>query len=188
MLSLNESSFRTWKHTMHQKMTRNHLIYQVEPIRRSLMSSDLPVKSATEKPKSASVCIDPQTLDDCDKVVTVWFALVTPEAASPWPYIGCPRVHADMAAADTDHPPSGAGPPAGKPNPVAPTNGWTRRDRPCDACRRRKSRCILLEGSESCVLCHSRSEECTFVQIPQRRKRRRDEESSEGASNPRYVV
>ncbi|TVY81438.1 Transcriptional activator protein DAL81 [Lachnellula suecica] len=55
-------------------------------------------------------------------------------------------------------------------------NGWTRKDRPCDACRRRKSRCIMPQDSETCIMCQSRSEGCTFVQSPQRRKRRRLDE------------
>jgi hypothetical protein len=70
----------------------------------------------------------------------------------------------------------------------APTNGWTRKDRPCDACRRRKSRCIIPQDAETCIICQSRSEECTFVQTPQRRKRRKlDDEASPDASNPRYA-
>ncbi|CUS10523.1 unnamed protein product, partial [Tuber aestivum] len=55
----------------------------------------------------------------------------------------------------------------------APANGTKgRRDRPCDACRRRKSRCVMNEGAEICVLCQFHSQECTFVQSPQPRKRR----------------
>ncbi|KAK0102211.1 Fungal specific transcription factor [Cadophora gregata] len=57
-----------------------------------------------------------------------------------------------------------------------PVNGWTRRDRPCDACRRRKSRCIIPQDTETCIMCQSRSEQCTFIQNPQRRKRRRAED------------
>jgi hypothetical protein len=72
---------------------------------------------------------------------------------------------------------------------AVPANGWTRKDRPCDACRRRKSRCIIPEGTENCMMCHSRSEECTFIQSPQRRKRRKVEtgENSPEANKPRYV-
>ena len=72
---------------------------------------------------------------------------------------------------------------------AVPANGWTRKDRPCDACRRRKSRCIITEGTETCIMCHSRSEKCTFVQSPQRRKRRKVEagENSPDANKPRYV-
>jgi len=56
---------------------------------------------------------------------------------------------------------------------AATANGTKgRRDRPCDACRRRKSRCVMNEGAEICVLCNFHSQECTFVQSPQPRKRR----------------
>ena len=73
---------------------------------------------------------------------------------------------------------------------AAPANGWTRKDRPCDACRRRKSRCIIPEGTDICLMCQSRAEECTFVQSPQRRKRRKVEtgENSPEANKPRYVI
>lgn len=47
-----------------------------------------------------------------------------------------------------------------------------RRDRPCDACRKRKSRCVLNEGQTACVLCQFHSQDCTFVQSPAPRKRR----------------
>ncbi|KAH8749605.1 fungal-specific transcription factor domain-containing protein [Hyaloscypha finlandica] len=68
-----------------------------------------------------------------------------------------------------------------------PVNGWTRRDRPCDACRRRKSRCIIPQDAETCIMCQSRSEECTFIQNPQRRKRKRaEDENSPDATRPRY--
>jgi hypothetical protein len=66
---------------------------------------------------------------------------------------------------------------------AAPANGWTRKDRPCDACRRRKGRCIIPQDTETCIMCQSRSEECTFVETPQRRKRRKleDQGSPESA-------
>ncbi len=41
-----------------------------------------------------------------------------------------------------------------------------RRERPCDACRRRKSRCVIKEGALLCDLCEFRKQECTFVQSP----------------------
>ncbi|KAH8687921.1 fungal-specific transcription factor domain-containing protein [Tricladium varicosporioides] len=68
--------------------------------------------------------------------------------------------------------------------PIA--NAWTRRDRPCDACRRRKSRCIMPQDAETCIMCQSRAEQCTFVQSPQRRKRRRidDEDKNGSAAKP----
>jgi hypothetical protein len=48
----------------------------------------------------------------------------------------------------------------------------SRRDRPCDACRRRKSRCQVKEGSSLCVLCEFHRQDCTFLQDPQPRKRK----------------
>lgn len=48
----------------------------------------------------------------------------------------------------------------------------TRRERPCDACRRRKSRCVIHEGAVLCVLCEFHKQECTFVQSPLPRKRK----------------
>lgn len=48
----------------------------------------------------------------------------------------------------------------------------SRRERPCDACRRRKSRCVIHEGAVLCVLCEFHKQECTFVQDPQPRKRK----------------
>ncbi|RDW87826.1 hypothetical protein BP5796_03520 [Coleophoma crateriformis] len=67
------------------------------------------------------------------------------------------------------------------------SNGYARRDRPCDACRRRKSRCIMLQDATVCIMCQSRSEECTFVENPQRRKRRKldTDGSSPDVSKPR---
>lgn len=69
------------------------------------------------------------------------------------------------------------------------SNGYARRDRPCDACRRRKSRCIMLQDATMCIMCQSRLEECTFIENPQRRKRRKldTDESSPDVSKPRYV-
>ncbi|KAG9245186.1 fungal-specific transcription factor domain-containing protein [Calycina marina] len=67
----------------------------------------------------------------------------------------------------------------------AMSGSWNRKDRPCDSCRRRKSRCIIPENMEICIMCHSRGEECTFVQTPQRRKRRRvDGEDGTKARSP----
>ncbi|KAF2459996.1 fungal-specific transcription factor domain-containing protein [Lineolata rhizophorae] len=59
------------------------------------------------------------------------------------------------------------------PAPVgAVSNIRSRRERPCDACRRRKSRCVIHEGAVLCVLCEFHKQECTFVQSPQPRKRK----------------
>lgn len=82
---------------------------------------------------------------------------------------------------------------AGKPvssagGPVA--NIRTRRERPCDACRRRKSRCVIHEGAVLCVLCEFHKQECTFVQSPLPRKRKvvdGDKKDSPNAGKKRYV-
>jgi hypothetical protein len=55
----------------------------------------------------------------------------------------------------------------------------SRKDRPCDACRRRKSRCVINEGQTSCVLCQFHTQDCTFVQSPQPRKRKLNTEGKE---------
>ncbi|KAI9765124.1 MAG: Fungal specific transcription factor [Geoglossum simile] len=68
---------------------------------------------------------------------------------------------------------------------VEPSNTRTRRDRPCDACRRRKSRCVIHEGAEVCVLCEFHKQECTFVQSPQPRKRRLNSDGREEDASKR---
>jgi hypothetical protein len=65
-------------------------------------------------------------------------------------------------------------------------NTRARRDRPCDACRRRKSRCVIHEGQPSCVLCQFHRQECTFVQSPQPRKRKLTEGREESLAKRRY--
>jgi hypothetical protein len=67
------------------------------------------------------------------------------------------------------------------------TNIRARRERPCDACRRRKSRCVIHEGAVLCVLCEFHKQDCTFVQDPQPRKRKvaADVEKKEGSPKKR---
>ncbi|KAI5799063.1 fungal-specific transcription factor domain-containing protein [Geopyxis carbonaria] len=65
-----------------------------------------------------------------------------------------------------------------------------RKERPCDACRRRKSRCVMNappdapanSADQKCVLCQFHSQECTFVQSPQPRKRRLASAASSGTT------
>jgi Fungal Zn(2)-Cys(6) binuclear cluster domain len=84
--------------------------------------------------------------------------------------------------------PAMASPGAAAQGSVEPSNTRTRRDRPCDACRRRKSRCVIHEGAEVCVLCEFHKQECTFVQSPQPRKRRLNSDGrEEEASKRRYA-
>jgi hypothetical protein len=70
------------------------------------------------------------------------------------------------------------------------SNIRSRRERPCDACRRRKSRCVIQEGAALCVLCEFHKQECTFVQSPLPRKRKvvdGDKKDSPSATKKRYV-
>ena len=53
----------------------------------------------------------------------------------------------------------------------------SKRERPCDGCRRRKSKCVLQE-SRKCVLCEFHKQECTFVENAQPRKRKLDDSGS----------
>ncbi|KAF2457937.1 fungal-specific transcription factor domain-containing protein [Lineolata rhizophorae] len=48
----------------------------------------------------------------------------------------------------------------------------TRPRRPCDSCRKRKSRCDMNPGDPSCVLCRFHHQECTFVEDARPRKRK----------------
>lgn len=62
-----------------------------------------------------------------------------------------------------------------------------RKDRPCDACRKRKSRCVLEEDATICVLCKFHGQECTFVQNPQSRKRKPPQDAEEGEATKRRL-
>ncbi|KAF2761181.1 hypothetical protein EJ05DRAFT_255564 [Pseudovirgaria hyperparasitica] len=64
--------------------------------------------------------------------------------------------------------------------------------RPCDSCRRRKSRCEIEEGAIACVLCQFHRQECTFLKEPQPRKRKatstaEDEDQSGSSSANREI-
>ena len=71
----------------------------------------------------------------------------------------------------------------GYPQSISPTDHYapmnetstgikTRSRRPCDSCRRRKSRCEIIDGATPCVLCKFHRQECTFIEEPQPRKRK----------------
>jgi hypothetical protein len=88
--------------------------------------------------------------------------------------------------------PAKENPTAGKPTSTngSVSNTRSRRERPCDACRRRKSRCVIHEGAALCVLCEFHKQECTFVQSPLPRKRKvvdGDKKDSPNVSKKRYV-
>ncbi|KAH7380688.1 fungal-specific transcription factor domain-containing protein [Pyrenochaeta sp. MPI-SDFR-AT-0127] len=53
-----------------------------------------------------------------------------------------------------------------------PNGTKLRARRPCDPCRRRKSRCEIANGSPPCLLCRFHRQDCTFNEEPQPRKRR----------------
>ena len=48
----------------------------------------------------------------------------------------------------------------------------TFKHRPCDTCRKRKSRCVVNEGAPKCVLCLFRGQDCTFLEDVPPRKRK----------------
>jgi hypothetical protein len=62
---------------------------------------------------------------------------------------------------------------------IEPVNIRTRRDRPCDACRRRKSRCVIHESQDACVLCQFHHQDCTFKEEPLPRKKRANSDAQD---------
>lgn len=51
-----------------------------------------------------------------------------------------------------------------------------RRERPCDACRKRKSKCVANEGHDNvCAACAIHGQACTYVEDPQPRKKRQED-------------
>ena len=64
-----------------------------------------------------------------------------------------------------------------------------RRERPCDACRRRKSKCVTNEGQgKTCTACGVHAQECTYLEDPQPRKRKIDNENKEVDHPKRRLV
>ncbi|KAJ7706424.1 hypothetical protein B0H17DRAFT_628842 [Mycena rosella] len=49
----------------------------------------------------------------------------------------------------------------------------SRKNRPCDGCRRAKSRCAIPQSGPPCVECQQMNKECTFDQLPPERKKPR---------------
>ena len=47
----------------------------------------------------------------------------------------------------------------------------SRKDRPCDSCRKRKSRCIIEEAGQNCQSCRTSGKDCTFEISPTPRSR-----------------
>lgn len=75
----------------------------------------------------------------------------------------------------------------------AAMNGTRTKDqRPCDNCRRRKIRCLFgSDEAVNCVLCISRSTECTYIRDAAPKKRRHSLEAEKiqdsGRPNQRYL-
>ena len=64
-----------------------------------------------------------------------------------------------------------------------------RRERPCDACRKRKSKCVTTEGPKKvCAACSLHGQECTYIEDPQPRKRRQDQDGKDQDSTKRRLV
>ena len=59
-----------------------------------------------------------------------------------------------------------------------------RPQRPCDNCRKRKSRCEMLDNDTQCVLCQFHNKPCTFVNDPPKKRRRVSEGGLAEASLP----
>lgn len=53
-------------------------------------------------------------------------------------------------------------------NPAISKNSKTRR--PCDHCRRRKTKCVIIPGASNCVQCEAKSLSCTYVGQAVKRK------------------
>lgn len=53
-------------------------------------------------------------------------------------------------------------------------NPSTKKFRPCDSCRRRKARCIMLSNNTGrCLHCEVKKQPCTFLEAPARRNRKK---------------
>ncbi|KAI4727942.1 hypothetical protein E4T49_04335 [Aureobasidium sp. EXF-10728] len=77
--------------------------------------------------------------------------------------------------------------------PRAPGNSArSTKERPCDACRRRKTRCVKEKSEDKCVLCKFHSQECTYLHEPVARTRKRkaqpSEETDRGTSDDAHHI
>lgn len=63
-------------------------------------------------------------------------------------------------------------------------SAMSRRRRPCDACRRRKSRCVVKKGSKVCVLCRFHEQSCTYEEPLIRRRQSLVAASREEGAQP----
>ncbi|KAI9731633.1 MAG: Fungal specific transcription factor [Claussenomyces sp. TS43310] len=70
---------------------------------------------------------------------------------------------------------------------IVPSGTISSRPRPCDACRKRKSRCVLRPSQSVCVLCQFHEEECTFIEDPPRQSHKRASDAPR-SSRPKKIV
>ncbi|KAI7776768.1 transcriptional activator protein DAL81 [Diaporthe eres] len=81
----------------------------------------------------------------------------------------------------------GAGASAGQPHAAHSSQATrSRADRPCDTCRKRKSRCVKEPSQDKCVLCSFHRRACTYLDEPQRRKRPKADSLASISSTPEH--
>lgn len=68
--------------------------------------------------------------------------------------------------------PDDAGPSTAPPTQTTARPFRSRKQRPCDACRKKKSRCAILQHGSPCVECQQTGRLCTFIEQPAERKPR----------------
>jgi hypothetical protein len=51
-----------------------------------------------------------------------------------------------------------------------------RPNRPCDACRKRKLRCLPFEAEADCALCRSYGQQCSFIEAPLKKRRKKSDD------------
>lgn len=56
-------------------------------------------------------------------------------------------------------------------------NKSTKQRRPCDHCRRRKTKCVIIPNTNNCAQCESKSMTCTYVSLALKRKTGYDSDS-----------
>lgn len=55
---------------------------------------------------------------------------------------------------------------------VAARQRRQRRTRPCDACRKNKTKCVVKDGKHACLQCQTRESTCEYNHAPPERKQR----------------
>ncbi len=66
------------------------------------------------------------------------------------------------------------------PDSDSPLNGHS--PVPCEACQRRKVKCVMGDDDDSCISCQVNSVDCSLVDSPQSRKRKLNGDHEENRS------